>query len=70
MHEYGHEGGGWAVSARGSADPNQLTALNQLQPVPGVRKVPSWLPDCLLDKAGTLLNIWLYFHHGTRVSEC
>jgi hypothetical protein len=26
---------------------------------------PSWLPDCLI-KAGTLLNIWLYFHHGTH----
>jgi hypothetical protein len=22
-----------------------------------------------LIKAGTLLNIWLYFHHGTRVLE-
>jgi hypothetical protein len=24
---------------------------------------------CLI-KAGTLLNIWLYFHHGTRDCEC
>jgi hypothetical protein len=28
-------------------------------------------PRLLAIKAGTLLNIWLYFHHGTRVrAEC
>jgi hypothetical protein len=44
-----------------------LTALNQLQPIRPVSEgKPSWLPDCLLIKAGTLLNIWLYFHHGTH----
>jgi hypothetical protein len=45
-----------------------LTALNQLQPtyVRCPEGKPSWLPDCLLDQAGTLLNIWLYFHHGTH----
>jgi hypothetical protein len=44
-----------------------LTALNQLQPtyVRCPEGKPSWLPDCLLDQ-GTLLNIWLYFHHGTH----
>jgi hypothetical protein len=44
-----------------------LTALNQLQPtyVRCPEGKPSWLPDCLI-KAGTLLNIWLYFHHGTH----
>jgi hypothetical protein len=43
-----------------------LTALNQ-QPtyVRCPEGKPSWLPDCLI-KAGTLLNIWLYFHHGTH----
>jgi hypothetical protein len=46
-----------------------LTALNQLQPtyVRCPEGKPSWLPDCLLDQGRTLLNIWLYFHHGTRV---
>jgi hypothetical protein len=45
-----------------------LTALNQLQPtyVRCPEGKPSWLPDCLLDQGGTLLNIWLYFHHGTH----
>jgi hypothetical protein len=61
------EGGGW-VSARGSADNLWLTALNQLQPtyVRCPEGKPSWLPDPCLIKAGTLLNIWLYFHHGTH----
>jgi hypothetical protein len=52
------------VSARAVLTNLWLTALNQ----PGVRcpeGKPSWLPDCLI-KAGTLLNIWLYFHHGTH----
>jgi hypothetical protein len=43
-----------------------LTALNQLQPhipVSGSRAAPQ--TACLI-KAGTLLNIWLYFHHGTH----
>jgi hypothetical protein len=55
------------VSARGSADQPWLTALNQLQPtyVRCPEGKPSWLPDRLI-KAGTLLNIWLYFHHGTH----
>jgi hypothetical protein len=45
-----------------------LTALNQLQPTyvrcPEGKPAPR-LPACLI-KAGTLLNIWLYFHHGTH----
>jgi hypothetical protein len=48
-----------------------LTALNQLQPtyVRCPEGKPSWLPDCLI-KAGTLLNIWLYFHQDARDCEC
>jgi hypothetical protein len=43
-----------------------LTALNQLQPhTSGVRKA-ELAPRLLAIKAGTLLNIWLYFHHGTH----
>jgi hypothetical protein len=44
-----------------------LTALNQLQPtyVRCPEGKPSWPQTCLI-KAGTLLNIWLYFHHGTH----
>jgi hypothetical protein len=44
-----------------------LTALNQLQPTyvrcPEAELAPQ--TACLI-KAGTLLNIWLYFHHGTH----
>jgi hypothetical protein len=44
-----------------------LTALNQLQPTyvrcPASRAGSQ--TACLI-KAGTLLNIWLYFHHGTH----
>jgi hypothetical protein len=45
-----------------------LTALNQLQPtyVRCPEGKPSWLPRLLAVKARTLLNIWLYFHHGTH----
>jgi hypothetical protein len=45
-----------------------LTALNQLQPtyVRCPEGKPSWLQTACLIKAGTLLNIWLYFHHGTH----
>jgi hypothetical protein len=55
------------VSARAVLTNLWLTALNQLQPtyVRCPEGKPSWLPDCLI-KAGTLLNIWLYFHHGTH----
>jgi hypothetical protein len=45
-----------------------LTALNQLQPTyvrcPKASRAGSQTA-CLI-KAGTLLNIWLYFHHGTH----
>jgi hypothetical protein len=55
------------VSARGSADQPWLTALNQLQPTSGVRKASrAGSQTACLIKAGTLLNIWLYFHHGTH----
>jgi hypothetical protein len=60
------------VSARGSADQPWLT-LNQLQPtyVRCPEGKPSWPQTACLIKAGTLLNIWLYFHHGrTRDCEC
>jgi hypothetical protein len=45
-----------------------LTALNQLQPTTsGVRKASrAGSQTACLIKAGTLLNIWLYFHHGTH----
>jgi hypothetical protein len=39
------------------------SAAAHIRPCPEGK--PSWLPDCLI-KAGTLLNIWLYFHHGTH----
>jgi hypothetical protein len=60
----------WWVSAREAVLTNLwLTALNQLQPtyVRCPEGKPSWLlvTACLI-KAGTLLNIWLYFHHGTH----
>jgi hypothetical protein len=48
---------------------NLNSLLNQLQPTSGAGGKPSWLPDLLI-KAGTLLNIWLYFHHGTHDCEC
>jgi hypothetical protein len=41
-----------------------LTALNQLQPT--YVRCPGRLAGLALIKAGTLLNIWLYFHHGTH----
>jgi hypothetical protein len=46
---------------------NLFTALNQLQPhTSGARKVsPAGFQTACLNKAGTLLNIWPYFHHGT-----
>jgi hypothetical protein len=40
------------------------SAAAHIRPVSG--RQAGWLPDCLLIKAGTLLNIWLYFHHGTH----
>jgi hypothetical protein len=55
------------VSARGSAD-QPLAHCAESAAATYVRcpeGKPSWLPDCLI-KAGTLLNIWLYFHHGTH----
>jgi hypothetical protein len=50
-----------------------LTALNQLQPtyVRCPEGKPTGSQTACLIKAGTLLNIWLYFHHGrTRDCEC
>jgi hypothetical protein len=46
-----------------------LTALNQLQPtyVRCPEGKPSWLPDCLLIKAGTLLNILYLITGRTRL---
>jgi hypothetical protein len=39
--------------------------LNQLQPTyVGPEGKPSWPQTACLIKAGTLLNIWLYLHHG------
>jgi hypothetical protein len=45
-----------------------LTALNQLQPTyVRCRKASrAGSQTACLIKAGTLLNIWLYFHHGTH----
>jgi hypothetical protein len=44
-----------------------LTALNQLQPTyVRVGRQAELAPRLLAIKAGTLLNIWLYFHHGTH----
>jgi hypothetical protein len=47
-----------------------LTTLNQLQPTSSVRKASrADSQTASLIKAGTLLNIWLYFHHG-RTRDC
>jgi hypothetical protein len=43
-----------------------LTALNQLQPTRVSGSQAELAPRLLAIKAGTLLNIWLYFHHGTH----
>jgi hypothetical protein len=45
---------------------NNLTAPNQLHShTSGVRKVsPAGFQTACLNKAGTLLNIWPYFHRG------
>jgi hypothetical protein len=43
-----------------------LTALNQLQPHVRSGRQAELAPRPLAFKAGTLLNIWLYFHHGTH----
>jgi hypothetical protein len=43
-----------------------LTALNQLQPTYVRCPEGNRVPRLCLIKAGTLLNIWLYFHHGTH----
>jgi hypothetical protein len=48
-----------------SAD-QPFTALNQLQPTRPVSGRQARLQTACLIKAGTLLNIWLYFHHGTH----
>jgi hypothetical protein len=56
------------VSARGSADQPLAhcaeSAAAHIRPVPEGK--PSWPQTACLIKAGTLLNIWLYFHHGTH----
>jgi hypothetical protein len=54
-----------------SADHLWLTALNQLQPtyVRCPEGKPSWPQTACLIKAGTLLNIWLYFITG-RTRDC
>jgi hypothetical protein len=56
------------VSARAVLTNLWLTALNQLQPTyVRCRKASrAGSQTACLIKAGTLLNIWLYFHHGTR----
>jgi hypothetical protein len=59
----------WRVGQREAVLTNLwLTALNQLQPhTSGVRKASrAGSQTACLIKAGTLLNIWLYFHHGTH----
>jgi hypothetical protein len=46
----------------------QLAALNPAAAASGVQKASrAGSQTACLIKAGTLLNIWLYFHHGTRV---
>jgi hypothetical protein len=40
------------------------SAAAHIRPVPGRCRAGSQTA-CLI-KAGTLLNIWLYFHHGTH----
>jgi hypothetical protein len=40
------------------------SAAAHIRPVSG--RQAELAPDCLLDQGGTLLNIWLYFHHGTH----
>jgi hypothetical protein len=47
---------------RGSADHLWLTALNQLQPTYVRSGSRAGSQTACLIKAGTLLNIWLYFH--------
>jgi hypothetical protein len=56
------------VSARGSADQplaHCAESAAAIRPVSEANRAGSQTA-CLI-KAGTLLNIWLYFHHGTRV---
>jgi hypothetical protein len=56
------------VSARGSLTNLAHcaeSAAAHIRPVSG-RQAELAQTACLI-KAGTLLNIWLYFHHGTRV---
>jgi hypothetical protein len=60
------EGGGW-VSARGSADQPLAHCAESAAHTSGVRKASrAGSQTACLIKAGTLLNIWLYFHHGTH----
>jgi hypothetical protein len=55
------------VSARGSADqPLAHCAESAAAHIRCPEGKPSWLQTACLIKAGTLLNIWLYFHHGTH----
>jgi hypothetical protein len=55
-------------SVREAVLTNLCSLLNQLQPtyVRCPEGKPSWPQTACLIKAGTLLNIWLYFHHGTH----
>jgi hypothetical protein len=58
----------WGGSARGSADqPLAHCAESAAAHISGVRKASrAGSQTACLIKAGTLLNIWLYFHHGTH----
>jgi hypothetical protein len=47
--------------------PRAESAAAHIRPVSG--RQAELAPDCLLDQAGTLLNIWPYFHHG-RTRDC
>jgi hypothetical protein len=54
--------------ARGSADQplaHCAESAAHIRPVSG-RQAELALQTACLIKAGTLLNIWLYFHHGTH----
>jgi hypothetical protein len=59
-------GGGW-VGARGADQPLAHCAESAAAPRPvSGRQAEAGSQTACLIKAGTLLNIWLYFHHGTH----
>jgi hypothetical protein len=54
------------VSARGSADQPLAHCAESAAARPVSGRQAELAPRLLVIKAGTLLNIWLYFHHGTH----